>query len=87
MLNAKISITRERAPELYCLTVMSRHEGKWRQQTATLGIHQLVPVLSALEIEPEIVESFYELPAGASLQWSMALTERHAQQFTHAISL
>ncbi len=87
MLNANISISREPVLELYYVTMMSQDGSEGRRQKATLGIHQLVPVLSALEIEAETVESLYEMAAGASLQWGIVLSERRRQQFTRALSL
>jgi hypothetical protein len=87
MLNANISISREPVAELYSVTMMSQDGSEGHRQKATLGIHQLVPVLSALEIEAEAVESLYEMPVGASLRWNMVLSNRHGQQFTRALSL
>jgi hypothetical protein len=39
-------------------------------------MHELVPVLTSLGVEPEIAESFYGLPVGSTVVWHAHVGER-----------
>ncbi len=80
MMEARIVVSREARPELFGLTISVNDGHKWHDRKLNLSVHELIPALNAVQLEPEIIETFYRLPLGSSVQWHTPLSESQLRE-------
>lgn len=85
MENVLISLYRANSGEVYVLGLRPGTNGAIRDEVR-LGIHQLVPALAALGMEPETAEAFYALPSSSNVEWCVSLSDRQRRWLLDSFS-
>ncbi len=75
MENVAISLSKVNSGEVFILSLRPG-TGDMISDQMRLGIHELVPALGALGMEPETAEAFYALPLSAKVEWRASLSDR-----------
>ena len=75
MQNVAIQLCKVNSGEVFTLSLRPGMGDTIRDEVR-LGIHELVPALGALGMEPETAEAFYALPISAKIEWRANLSDR-----------
>lgn len=79
-MEARIVVFHEVRPDVFSLILSVNDGNEWHDRRRNLGVHELIPVLNAVHLEPEVIENFYKLPPGSSVQWYTPLSESQLQE-------